>query len=473
MRQFYVLLLIALSFMGAVSSQIPLEESVWEGQTGFSELGLVVVDDSATGGIYAITRDFIPLPEGDFHFGAWCVTENVTTDSKIYLRLFDAQGNQVGHFGTEGTTSKDDWVCLEKMVTAAELPAVATQAKLLLQAATGPAEATGTAAFRGVFLEPIGMPPALEDTLDWSDVTYFKTRNIDLQGVRKHGPFAWNNTSPTLEISWAVPKYPAALSFLSSQQLHQPVYVEVWNDRDQRYSWMMQVLPECNGTVTTLDFKTLPQTRKLLLHFQQPLRMNAARFYVRKAVEENWTARWIWFTAERVDHVSCWLRKEFELSEVPMEAWLQSCADDNGEIFINGKSIGYAGNWKNPPVREVSQFFQVGRNVISAVVKQNRYAAGLLAELDCRFADGTETKLCSDASWQWSREEPLDDGWKQPGFAAEGWQDAKELFRPPQGDWGAVPYTMKANRIPIELTVIRPQELPPSRPIALAPLCAR
>ena len=133
MRQFPFLLLIALSYMGVVSSQIPLEESVWEGQRGFSEWGLVVVDDSATGGVYAITRDFIPLPEGDFHFGAWCCTENVTTDSKVYLRLFDAQGNQVGHFGTAGTTSKDDWVCLEKVVTSAERPATATQAKLLLQ----------------------------------------------------------------------------------------------------------------------------------------------------------------------------------------------------------------------------------------------------------------------------------------------------------------------------------------------------
>ncbi|MBR4518331.1 MAG: beta-galactosidase [Victivallales bacterium] len=471
MRQFYVLLLVALSFMGAVSSQIPLEESFWEGHTTIADGVLTVVDDSATAGIYAITRDFIPLPEGDFQFGAWCGTENVTTDSKVYLRLFDAQGNQVGHFGTAGANdvdSKDHFVLLERVVTAAERPAAAVQAKLLLQAATGPAEATGTAAFRNVFLSQIGPPPALEGTVDWSDVTYFKTRSIDLQGVRKHGPFAWSEqftgVAPTLELSWAVPKYPAALSFLSSQQLHQPVYVEAWNDRDQRYDWMMQVLPEFNGTVTTLDLKAAPQTRKLLLHFPQPLRMNAARFCIRKAVEENWTARWIWFTAERVDHVNCWLRKEFELSEAPVEAWLQSCADDNGEIFINGKSVGYAGNWKNPPVREVSKYFRVGRNVISAEVKQNRYAAGLLAELDCRFADGTETKICSDASWQCSREEPSDDAWKASGFSGEGWQDAQELFRPPQGDWGAIPYTMKANRIPIELAVTRPQELPPSRP---------
>ena len=123
-----------------------MEATFWEGQKGISEWGLVVVDDSATGGIYAITRDFIPLPEGDFHFGAWCATENVTTDSKVYLRLFDAQGNQIGHFGTDGVTDADtenDFILLEKVVMAAELPAGAVQAKLLLQPASGPAEATG------------------------------------------------------------------------------------------------------------------------------------------------------------------------------------------------------------------------------------------------------------------------------------------------------------------------------------------
>ena len=218
MRKFVVFLLTALSFMGAVSSQIPLDSSTWEGQTGISEGMLVVADDSATSGVYAITRDFIPLPEGDFHFGAWCGTKNVTTESKVYLRLFDAQGNQVGHLGTDGTTAAADegLVLLEKLVTATERPAGAVQAKLLLQAATGPAEATGTATFRGVFLEPFALPETPEDTVDWSDVTYFKTRAIELQAVRKHGGFARKEGESTLELSWAVPNYPAALTFLTS-----------------------------------------------------------------------------------------------------------------------------------------------------------------------------------------------------------------------------------------------------------------
>ena len=451
MRKIIILLLTLLPFGILFASQLSLTPENWEGQTAIAEGILTVADDSATSGVYAITRDFIPLPDGDFHFGAWCCTKDVTTDSKVYLRMFDAQGNLVGHLGTDGTTFRDDWVLLEKLVTAAERPAGAVQAKLLLQAATGPADATGTAAFRGVFLEAIGLLPALEDTVDWSDVSYFKTRAIELQAVRKHGDFAWKEGEPALELSWAVPKYPAALTFLTSQQLQGPVLVETWNDEAQEYIGGVELMPNGDGTVKTLDLRSLPVTRKILIHFTAPLRMNAVRFYVRKAVEENWTARWIWFTAERVDHVNCWLRKEFELSEVPVEAWLQSCADDNGEIFINGKSVGYAGNWKNPPVREVSKFFRVGRNVISAEVKQNRYAAGLLAELDCRFADGTETKVITDSSWQWSREEPSDDAWKQPGFAAKGWQSALELFRPPQGDWGFVPYTMKARKVPVAL----------------------
>ena len=453
MGKYITAFLIALFALTLFAAEIPLEESVWEGQRGFSEWGMVVVDDSATGGIYAITRDFIPLPEGDFQFGAWCGTENVTTDSKVYLRLFDAQGNQVGHFGTEGANdadSKDHFVLLEKVVTAAERPAGAVQAKLLLQPATGPAEATGGAVFRNVFLSPFGRPPVLEGTVDWSDVSYFKTWDIDLQGVRKHGPFA-ERAGSSLEISWAVPKYPAALTFRSTTKLQQLVTLEVWDDVFQRYGRKLIVRPEIDGDVMTLDLKEVPIARKILLHFPQPLQIQSARFLVREAVEENWNARWIWFTAERVDHVSCWLRKEFELPEAPAEAWLQSCADDNGEIFINGESAGFAGSWKNPPVREVSKFLRKGRNVLAVQVSQNRYAAGVLAELDCRFANGTETKICSDGSWKWTREKPADDAWKASGFIGEGWKDALELFRPPQGDWGFVPYTMKARRIPIEL----------------------
>ncbi|MBR6470690.1 MAG: beta-galactosidase [Victivallales bacterium] len=453
MRKIIILLLTFLPFGILFASQLSLTPENWEGQTTVAEGILTVTDDSATSGVYAITRDFIPLPEGDFHFGAWCCTENVTTESKVYLRLFDAQGNLVGHLGTDGTTFRDDWVLLEKLVTAAERPSGAVQAKLLLQPATGPAEATGTAAFRGVFLEAIGLPPALEDTVDWSDVSYFKTRFIDLQGVRKHGPFAWKSKEPpTLEISWAVPKYPAALTFLTSRQIHHRVYGEVWNDLEQHYTWSFEVMPEFNGAITTLDLTGLPATRKILLHFRQPLQIKTARFYVRKAVEENWNARWIWFTAERVDHVNCWLRKEFELADAPVEAWLQSCADDGGVIVLNGQSLGGGvGGWKNPPLREVTRLLHPGKNVLAAQVNQNRYAAGLLAELDCRFADGSETKVVTDSSWKWTLEEPADETWKQPGFTETGWQSALELFRPPQGDWGFVPYTMKARKIPVAL----------------------
>ena len=144
----------ALSMLGA--KEIPLDVATWEGQSSIAEGQVAVVDDSATDGVYAITRDFVPLPEGDFHFGAWCCTEGVTTDSKVYLRLFDAQGNQVGTFGTDGTVVRDDFALLEKVVTAAERPSGAVQAKLLLQPASGPAEATGGAVFREVFLSPFG-----------------------------------------------------------------------------------------------------------------------------------------------------------------------------------------------------------------------------------------------------------------------------------------------------------------------------
>ena len=442
-------LVLALAILGA--REIPLDVATWEGQSSIAEGQVAVVDDSATDGVYAITRDFVPLPEGDFHFGAWCRTEGVTTDSKVYLRLFDAQGNQVGTFGTDGTVVRDDFALLEKVVTAAERPSGAVQAKLLLQPASGPAEATGGAVFREVFLSPFGRLPMLEGTVDWSDVSYFKTNDIDLQGVRKHGPFAEAAGSPALEVSWAVPKYPAALTFQSATSLQGQVTCDVWDDQRQAYGQTMDISPKSDGEVTTFDLTALPTARKLLFRFPQPLRMHAARFLVREAVEENWNARWIWFTAERVDHVDCWLRREFELPEAPVAAWIQSCADDNGELFLNGHSVGFAGSWKNPPLREVAKFLRPGKNVLAAAVKQNRYAAGLLAELDCRFADGSEAKICSDGSWQLSCEEPDGDGWKAPGFAADDWTGAVELFRPPQGDWGAVPYTMKSRRVPVEL----------------------
>ncbi len=316
---------------------------------------------------------------------------------------------------------------------------------LMLQAAVG------TADFRGVAFEEEKVATVRAGMKNYHLQTFFKVDNIQIshEGLQQC-PFARETGRTRMELSWRDPHLPGFLRFQSSR-LPAVIYCSFWDDSLGEFSEAQPVHPEaCAGSWEIL-FPDFPATRKVLLDFgKEPLEMGSVDFSVFEFASEDWQANWIWYTADRIENVRCYLRCEFELSEVPAQALLQYTADDRGHFLINGKSIEAASDWRQAGCRDLAGLLRPGRNVLAAEVSQLRYSAGLLAELDLLFADGRERKIVSDRSWLCSLEEK--EGWALSEFQAEGWRPAVELGRPPDGAWGKIPYHLNGKRLPVQLT---------------------
>ena len=128
-----------------------------------------------------------------------------------------------------------------------------------------------------------------------------------------------------------------------------------------------------------------------------------------------------------MEHVTLFLRKEFQLETLPEHAWLQCKFDDGGNAWLNGQPVGDRA--------DVARHLRVGENVFAVKLIQGRYAAGYLAELDLLFADGAAQKIITDNTWrffpaldeirrQWQVDKAFTpSGQDVSGFKA-GWADA-------------------------------------------------
>ena len=432
----------------------------WEGADHVRNGILTVSDHSEKSGIYAVTKDYIPVNPGQsYRFGVICRTENVTSRSQMYVRVFDKTGKILKAFFTAGYQGAD-WKMLEGHIPAEAMPKEAAKMKIILQPAAGAAEATGKAEFRGLFLHPEIFPVAQrKDVLDITKDAFFKTEQVYLSGSGlQQSPFSRKENQTRLEISWSGFQLPAFLAFAGSGETG-GVKIHFWNDELQKFEFCRESAPAPEKEFFRLDLTGVPFTRKILLTFGNSAAvLSQIRFHVLALEKENWKASWIWFTAERVENVKCCLRKELILPSRPVRAIFQTAADDGAVLSVNGMKIGNAGSWKKPACRDIAPFLREGKNILGAAVWQARYGAGLLAELDLTFQDGDRWKIVTDGTWRCSRQ--CDPSWDKPDFPAADWIPAVELHRPPQGPWGEVPYQLNTPRRQLTLQYHKVPETP-------------
>lgn len=429
----------------------------WAGTGTVQDGVLTVVDSSATSGVYAISKNGIPVDPGqDYCFGVLCRTKGVISRSQMYIRVFDKAGKAVKSFFTAGYKGTE-WKMLRGRIAAKDLPTEAASVKIILQPAAGAAEAIGQADFRNVFFYPEKMAsPLVENSLNITEKTFFKTEQIYLAETDlQQASFRVKNNQTRMELSWAASQLPAFFTFLNSQNIGK-VRIHYWNDVQQEFKFWQDMEPSCHGEFRQLNLTGVPLTRKLLLDFGTvPLVFGKVEFHVRSLECENWHAYWIWFTSERVEHTRCWFRRELVLPSKPVRAMLQSAADDGAVLSVNGKTIGSAGSWKQPACQDIASLLQKGKNVLGAVVRQARYDAGLLAELDLIFEDGSSQKIITDRSWLYSQHPRH--AWDQPEFSVSGWAPSVELCRPPMREWGKIPYRKNT---PKKRIILRNNEIP-------------
>ena len=305
-----------------------------EGKKGWGGTGtvkdgiLTVTDDSAKGGLYAVSAGYEPITPGkNYSFGALCRTRNVTSRTQIYLRIFDADGKVLKNFATPGYTG-EDWKLLEGRVPGKEIPATAVKAKIILQPAAGPADATGSADFRNVFLFPAKEKrefPIPAGNGEMTSATYFKTENIRLHGEKlQQCPFRHTEGTTRLELSWTSPLLPSLFTFSTPQAEEiRAVKVSVWNDDLQKFEFWRNVVPGHKNISAMLNLTGAPSTKKLLLIFDgTQLELFHPEIYVRTLTAENWNAKWIWCAR------SCWTDSRYRAKRrcaTSPSSWGRAC----------------------------------------------------------------------------------------------------------------------------------------------------
>ena len=120
---------------------------------------------------------------------------------------------------------------------------------------------------------------------------------------------------------------------------------------------------------------------------------------------------WIWANP-RGSGEFAWFRKTFRLPTVPKTAQLFVSCDNEAEIWINGKPLGKAPDWREPSVFDIQSLLHPGENLIAVAAKdwvKGGSKAALVAV--AAFADGRY--IGTDDSWlvsdklkpRWNRDE--------------------------------------------------------------------
>jgi len=137
-------------------------------------------------------------------------------------------------------------------------------------------------------------------------------------------------------------------------------------------------------------------------------------------------AVWIWSNvlAQSPPGERLTFRKSFTLSSPAVHARLVVAADNEAQVFLNGKEVTTCSDWMNPVSRVVTSQLREGGNsmLVSAANAPAGGPAALKLEIRATLADGSETLVATDGSWEWTATtlrvvndgRPLFPGNKQP-----------------------------------------------------------
>ncbi|MDZ4819189.1 MAG: HEAT repeat domain-containing protein [Planctomycetota bacterium] len=118
-------------------------------------------------------------------------------------------------------------------------------------------------------------------------------------------------------------------------------------------------------------------------------------------------AQWIWSAAQERDIPvgTCYFRKTFNVDQ-PEEGVVEITADDAYELWVNGRQVGEAKNWRVMQSHDISKFLVPGRNAIAVkVTNVESPDAGLAARVLVKSNGGTFVSHPTDATWKTSLKE--------------------------------------------------------------------
>ncbi len=145
--------------------------------------------------------------------------------------------------------------------------------------------------------------------------------------------------------------------------------------------------------------------------------------------DEKWKAQWIWKGGKENEPGECCFRKTFRLETFSEKAFIYITADNEYELYVNGKFVGRDKEWRNVERYNVGNFLRKGQNVIAVRCYNEDGPAGLLLQLEVNG----EPLIFTDATWKVGDRA---NGWAKENFDDIGWEQAKTLGYPPTLPWG-------------------------------------
>ncbi|TWU02955.1 DUF7133 domain-containing protein [Stieleria varia] len=122
-------------------------------------------------------------------------------------------------------------------------------------------------------------------------------------------------------------------------------------------------------------------------------------------------AQWIWATGTTADqpiaeNAVCLFRKTINL-KVPATGRIEIAADDQYELFVNGKQIGTGSSSRQVDELDITDYLEVGRNVVAVrVLNTHGDTAALMARVSVKPGNSDKWyTFNSDASWKTNPED--------------------------------------------------------------------
>jgi putative heme-binding domain-containing protein len=150
-------------------------------------------------------------------------------------------------------------------------------------------------------------------------------------------------------------------------------------------------------------------------------------------------ANWVWSPAYEKDNVpigDCYFRKTFKIGGQVELAQVHIAADNQYELYVNGKLAGRGADWRKMDVHDVTRLLAPGANVVAIkATNADAGAAGMVARVIIKEKGGTFESYSSDATWKTSVKEFTN--WTMPNVRDAAWLPAK-VYGPLGGvlPWG-------------------------------------
>ena len=147
-------------------------------------------------------------------------------------------------------------------------------------------------------------------------------------------------------------------------------------------------------------------------------------------------AQWIWYPSHRQSAVpagSCYFRRTFQLDAKPEEAQLMIAADDQYEVYINGRKIGNGSSTRQLDEYVVTDYFARGRNAVAIkATNTNGGTAAVAARVMLKQRSRGWISYSTNANWK-SELRPL------PLWALAVYNDSRWVAAKSYGSLGRTP----------------------------------